>query len=63
MSDEAVFERLIFYGVTLLGRAEAEVWEMGIGHLLDQVELYKQFHGLAEPVVEHFIDEIIPDGI
>lgn len=54
---------MIFYGVTLLGRAEAEVWEMRIGHLLDQIELYKQFHGLAEPVIEHFIDEIIPDGI
>jgi len=49
--------------VTLLGRTEAEVWEMRIGHLLDQIELYKQFNGLAEPVVEHFIDDIIPDGI
>lgn len=36
---------------------------MRIGHLLDQIELYKQFIGMAEPVVEHFIDEIIPDGI
>lgn len=49
--------------MTLLGRAEAEVWEMRIGHLLDQIELYKQFNGLAEPVVEHFIDDIIPGGI
>jgi hypothetical protein len=36
---------------------------MPIGHLLDQWEVYKQFHGLAKPKREYGIDEIIPYGI
>ena len=47
MSDEETFARLLFYGVTLLGRAEREVWLMPLGALLDQWETYKQFHGMA----------------
>ena len=58
-----MFARLIFYGVTLLGRAESEVWLMPLGHLLDQWEIYKQFNGLAKPKREFYIDEIIPSGI
>jgi len=58
-----LFARLIFYGTTLLGRAESEVWLMPIGHLLDQWEIYKQFNGLAKPKHEHYIDEVIPTGI
>jgi hypothetical protein len=58
-----LFARLIFYGTTLLGRAEHEVWLMPIGHLLDQWEVYKQFNGLAKPKREYYIDEIIPNGI
>jgi hypothetical protein len=49
--------------VTLLGRAEQEVWLMPIGHLLDQWEIYKQFHGLSQPKREHFIEEVIPFGV
>lgn len=63
MSDEETFARLIFYGVTLLGRAEREVWLMPLGALLDQWEIYKQFHGLAKAKAEYAIDEIIPFGI
>ena len=63
MSDEETFTRLLFYGVTLLGRAEREVWLMPLGALLDQWEVYKQFNGLAKPKREYFIDEIIPFGI
>ena len=63
MSDEETFIRLLFYGVTLLGRSEREVWLMPLGALLDQWEVYKQFHGLAKPVVERFIDDIIFGGI
>ena len=59
MSDEETFTRLLFYGVTLLGRTEREVWLMPLGALLDQWEVYKQFHGLAKPAVERFIDDII----
>ena len=63
VSDEETFARLIFYGVSLLGRCEAEVWLMPLGHLLDQWEIYKQFNGLAKPKREYYIDEIIPGGI
>ena len=63
MSDEETFTRLLFYGVTLLGRAEREVWLMPLGALLDQWEVYKQFHGIANPVMECYIDYAIPQGI
>jgi len=58
-----LFTRLIFYGTTLLGRQESEVWLMPLGYLLDQWEVYKQFNGLAKPKREYYIDEIIPGGI
>ena len=63
MSDEETFARLLFYGVTLLGRPEREVWLMPLGALLDQWEIYKQFHGLAKATAEYGIDDIIPLGI
>jgi len=62
-TDGEIFARLLFYGVTLLHRTEEEVWLMPIGHLLDQWEIYKQFNGMAKPKREHFIEEVIPDGI
>ena len=62
-SDEKLFARLIFYGVTLLGRTEREVWLMPLGALLDQWEVYQQFHGLAKIKIEYDIDGIIPRGI
>ena len=36
---------------------------MPLGLLLDLWECHKQFLGMAKPKREHFIDEIIPDGI
>ena len=60
MSDEETFARLLFYGVTLLGRSEREVWLMPLGALLDQWEVYQQYHGLAKVKVEYYIDDIIP---
>lgn len=36
---------------------------MPIGQLMDLVECHLQYHGKAKPKREHFIDEIIPDGI
>lgn len=63
MSDEETFTRLLFYGVTLLGRAECEVWLMPLGALLDQWEVYKQFHGIAKPKQECYIDHVIPNGV
>jgi hypothetical protein len=55
-----LFARLIFYGVTLLHRSEQEVWLMPLGHLLDQWEVYRQFHGMAKERREYEIDEIVP---
>ena len=63
MSDEETFTRLLFYGVTLLGRSEREVWLMPLGALLDQWEVYKQFHGLAKDKSVSYIDDLIPFGI
>jgi len=60
VSDEETFARLLFYGVTLLGRSEREVWLMPLGTLLDQWEVYQQYHGLAKVKVEYYIDDIIP---
>lgn len=36
---------------------------MPFGLLLDLFECHKQYNGLAEAKREHFIDDIIPDGI
>nr|DAF57823.1 MAG TPA: hypothetical protein [Siphoviridae sp. ctm8l1]DAP60736.1 MAG TPA: hypothetical protein [Caudoviricetes sp.]DAV25325.1 MAG TPA: hypothetical protein [Caudoviricetes sp.]DAX96491.1 MAG TPA: hypothetical protein [Caudoviricetes sp.]DAZ13215.1 MAG TPA: hypothetical protein [Caudoviricetes sp.] len=40
-----------------------EVWLMPFGLLLDLWECHKQWNGQAKPKCEHFIDDIIPDGI
>jgi len=58
-----LFARLIFYGVTLLHRTEPEVWLMPLGHLLDQWEIHKQYHGQAKPKRQYYIDQIIPEGL
>ena len=58
-----MFARLLFIGVTLLGRPEREVWLMPLGGLLDQWELYRQFHGMAKPRVERDIDDLVPMGV
>jgi len=63
VSDEEAFARLVFYGVTLLGRNEREVWLMPFGHLLDQWEIYKQYHDMAKPKRQVFIDDVIPFDI
>ena len=39
------------------------MWLMPLGHLLDQIEIYKQFHGIAKPKIEVTIDEVIPAGL
>lgn len=55
-----MFARLVFYGVTLLGRPEQEVWLMPLGHLLDQWEIYKQWNGLSKVKQVFGIDDVIP---
>jgi len=49
--------------VTLLGRTEREVWFIPIGDLLDQWEVYKQFHGIVKPAMESYIESVIAAGI
>jgi len=46
--------------VTLLGRLEREVWLMPLGALLDQWEIYKQFHGIARVKTEYSIEDVVP---
>jgi len=58
-----LFARLIFYGVTLLGRPEREIWLMPLGELLDQWEVYKQAQGWVSAKKASPIDEAIPMGI
>lgn len=62
-SDAEVFARLIFYGVSLLGRSEREVWLMPIGELLDQWEVYKQYNGMTKAGRERTIDDVLPPGL
>jgi hypothetical protein len=40
-----------------------EVWLTPFGLLLDLWECHKQYHGIAKPKREVFIDDIIPFGI
>jgi hypothetical protein len=47
----------------MLGRSETEVWLMPLGELLDQWEVYKQFHGMSKPKRNITIDDIIPVGL
>lgn len=53
------FARLLFWGRTLLGMSEADVWFEPFGDLLDQIEIYRQFHGMAKNKELHYIDEIL----
>jgi hypothetical protein len=58
-----LFIRLIYYGTAHLNRSEDEVWLMPLGHLFDLWECHKQYHGMAKPRREQFIDDVIPQGI
>jgi len=58
-----LFTRLHYYGRAHLHFTEDEVWLTPIGHLLDLWECHKQFHGMAKPKRELFIEDIIPAGI
>lgn len=63
MSDDELFARLLYYGVTQLHRQEQDVWLLQLGELLDQWEIHKQFIGLAKPKRIFCIDDVIPLGI
>ncbi|MED9968524.1 MAG: hypothetical protein UFA98_00725 [Ruminococcus sp.] len=58
-----MFTRLLYYGIAHLNLSQNEVWLMPFGLLLDLVECHKQYHGMAKPKRETFIDDIIPEFI
>lgn len=53
------FARLLFWGRTVLGMSEDDVWMEPLGDLYDQIEIYRQFHGMAKSKEIHYIDEIL----
>ena len=63
MSDDELFTRLIYNGLSHLHLTQSEIWLMPFGDLLDLIECYRQEHGMATPYVEHFIDEVFPANI
>lgn len=63
VSDAELFTRLLYYGLAHLHLSQDEVWLMPFGLLLDLWECHKQYNGQASPAREHYIDDIIPDGI
>ena len=63
VSDAELFTRLLYYGLAHLHLSQDEVWLMPFGLLLDLWECHKQYNGQAIPAREHYIDDIIPDGI
>jgi len=58
-----LFTRLLYYGTVHLNRTEDETWLLPMGLLLDLWECHKQYHGLAKPKRELFIDDVIPAGL
>jgi len=58
-----LFTRLLYYGTVHLNRTEEATWLMPVGLLLDLWECHKQYHGMAKPRREMFIDDVIPDGL
>lgn len=63
VSDAELFTRLLYYGLAHLHLSQDEVWLMPFGLLLDLWECHKQYNGQAVHAHEHYIDDIIPDGI
>src|SRR5699024_12791352 len=63
VTDEELFTRLFYYGISQLHLSWDEVGLMPFGLLLDLWECHKQFTGMAKPKRELFIDDIIPYGI
>jgi hypothetical protein len=53
----------LYFGTAQLHLSFDEVWLTPFGLLLDLWECHRQFHGMAKPKRELFIDDIIPPGI
>jgi hypothetical protein len=46
-----------------MGMGEDDFWLCPLGLFLDLWECHKQWHGLAKPKTEHFIDEVYPSDV
>ncbi|MBT9792769.1 hypothetical protein GPL02_07450 [Clostridium sp. MCC334] len=53
----------MYYGIAHLYLSQDEVWSIPSGLLPDLWECNKQYHGMAKPKREMYIDDTIPDGI
>ena len=60
VSDQALFTRLLYYGLSRLHLSQDEVWLMPFSLLLDLIECHRQYEGMAKPKLELSIDEVIP---
>ena len=63
MSDDELFTRLVYNGLSHLHLSQAEIWLMPFGALLDLIECYRQENGMAKPYVEQYIDDVFPVDI
>ena len=63
MSDEATFTRLLYYGTVQMCMGAEDFWLCPLGLFMDLWECHKQWHGLAKPKVELFIDDILPGNL
>ena len=63
MSDDELFTRLLYYGLSQLNLSQEEMWLMPFGLLLDLWECHKQYNGISKPKLNLNIDDIIPYGI
>ena len=54
---------MFYFGTVQLHLSRDEFWLMPFGLFLDLWECHKQYNGMAQPKREHFIDDIIPNGI
>ena len=57
------FIRLLYWGQSVLGMGQADVWLTPLGLLLDLIECHRQHTGTAQPAWELFSDEVIPFGV
>jgi len=60
VSDEATFTRLLYYGTVQMRMSADEFWLCPLGLFMDLWECHKQFVGIAKPLVEYGLDDVIP---
>ena len=58
MSDDELFIRLEFFGMSHLGLSLPEVGLLTPGYLLDCYDIWRQETGQAKPAQKQYIDDI-----